>query len=112
MSILSSESLKALQAEYMRAFPAKWVLISDAFKNASWSILERELHKFSGSGATYKMPEISKLSKAIELYLEKNSPPNLDILWEALELFRQVLDGRQNNAPLDIYDHEILKKLE
>jgi HPt (histidine-containing phosphotransfer) domain-containing protein len=112
MSILSSEAIKALQADYMRSFPAKWILMTEAYKNGSWTILERELHKFSGSGATYKMPEISKLSKAIELYLEKNSPPNLELLWEALELFRQVLDGRQNDTPLDIYDHAILKKME
>jgi hypothetical protein len=112
MSLLSSESLKKLQIEYMKSFPEKWKIMSEAFEKQSWTTIERELHKFAGSGTTYKMPEISKLSKAIELYLERNNPPDLRLLWEALEIFRQVLEGRQSDQPLDIFNHEVLKKLE
>ena len=111
MSILSNESMKALQDDYMKGFHAKWEVLTQAYKSHDWLTVERELHKFAGSGTTYKMPEISKLAKAIEMYLEKNNPPDLELVWESMELFRMVLDGRQNDKPVAIENHEVLKKL-
>lgn len=113
MSILSTEAIKKLQQEYMRAFPEKWKLLTDSYDKENWQTIIDELHKFAGSGTTYKMPEITRAAKVIELYLERHSPPDLQLVWEGLELFRQVLVARQTGQePIDVFNHEVLKKLE
>jgi HPt (histidine-containing phosphotransfer) domain-containing protein len=111
MSFLSEAALKNLQNEYVRGFAEKLTRMDKLLEIQDWTGIEREFHRFSGSGTTYKMPEISKFARAAELYLEKNTPPDMALIQGAVALFRKILEARQHDQVHEFDQDEIFLKI-
>ncbi|MCC6277720.1 MAG: Hpt domain-containing protein [Oligoflexia bacterium] len=71
MSPIPSDVLAEIQKEYTDGFPEKIATIKAALSSNNWNALAEITHKIAGSGKTYQMPELSTLSRAIEMRLLK-----------------------------------------
>jgi HPt (histidine-containing phosphotransfer) domain-containing protein len=112
MSVLPPEVMAELQAEYVKNFSEKIAAINDGVQKRDWLAVMEVFHKMAGSGATYKMPEVSTLARAIELHIKRKGNPDIDTFNTAWDIFKKVLDGRRAGAPLQVENHPILAALE
>jgi HPt (histidine-containing phosphotransfer) domain-containing protein len=112
MSVLPPEVLAKLQADYIASFPEKVTALNEALSNKDKAAIRNLTHKLAGSGATYAMPEITKVARAVETYIDKSPNINMDHVGSGIALLKQIFDSRRKGASFLVSDdHPVLKNL-
>jgi HPt (histidine-containing phosphotransfer) domain-containing protein len=112
MSVLPPDILAKLQADYVASFSEKTTALEDALGKQDKPTLRNLAHKLAGSGATYAMPEITKVARAIETYIDKCPAPDMTNIAAGLALLKQIFHSRKKGASFLVSDdHPVLKNL-
>ena len=88
----------ALKQDYTNHLPDKLLSIESAWRqylnskdDELLSILQADLHKLAGSGATFGFPNISKIAKILELFVKDNIVQATIISEENIKQFSALL---------------------
>lgn len=112
MKGLPPELLRELQGEYIKTFDEKIHDLSHSLECADFDSLESQFHKLAGSGTTYGMPEISKLSRGMENYLKESPKKEFEVVSQAIEILKGIFADRKAGKIYDLDSQPFIKVIQ
>lgn len=112
MSGLPPELLAELQKEYIKTFPEKAAILTSSIEKQDFDSVQNQLHKMAGSGATYGMPEITKVCRTLENYLQDSPDKSFRHLASGVELVKRILAARTSGTVINLDDEKVMRDLQ
>lgn len=91
--IENSEGMRKIKRKFLTSLPVKLLLIKNNFEQKCFKEVESEVHKLKGLGGAFGFPEITNVSRKIELALENNNIDECNRLIDELELLVRLAEG-------------------
>ena len=70
--------MKKLAKKFLQTLPEKLNLITEAYKNKDWKMLEGASHKLKGLGGAFGYPKITDLAQIVNDLTRENKYSELD----------------------------------
>lgn len=96
-----SELLAELKADYRKSFPAKILVLQNAFDRRDVHSLTEEFHKLKGTGKTYGYPEVSLLCEALETAC-RSGAPDFSQVEKVFSVFARMLEAWKDGKNFDL----------
>jgi HPt (histidine-containing phosphotransfer) domain-containing protein len=94
--------MQELREEYLISISEKCTELQRNFRNRELTEVRESFHKMKGSGATYGVPEVSKLASILEYLCDSREQELNWAVPQAIEWLQKIKEHRMNDSVFEL----------